>query len=81
MITAKEIREYQDRKEGLKTIGEFKALGREIRDAHNLTDREALDILNDRNILEILSSHEGSGVLHKEEDEEMDSSMLYGDTK
>ena len=58
MITAKEIQEYQKRKDGLKTIGEFKALGREIRDAHNLTDREALDILNDRNILEILAKGE-----------------------
>ena len=81
MITAKEIQEYQKKKEGLKTIGEFKALGREIRDEHGLTDREALDILNNRNILEILSNHEGGGVLYKEEDEEMDSSMLYSDTK
>ncbi len=57
-LTAKDIVEYQNRKEDLKTIGEFKELGRELRDKFDLTDREALDILNDRNILEILSKKE-----------------------
>lgn len=45
-IKISDMREYQEKRKGLKTIGEFKALGRELRDKFGLTDREAIDILN-----------------------------------
>ncbi|TVX93028.1 hypothetical protein [Paenibacillus agilis] len=47
-ITLEQVTDYQHRRESIKTIGEFKELGKEIRDKHGLTDREALDILNNR---------------------------------
>lgn len=40
------------------TIDGYKALGRELRDKYNLTTGEALDILNNKNVLEILSKYE-----------------------
>jgi len=60
MLTAKDVQEYHDKLETIKTIGEFKALGRELRDKFNLTDRQAIDILNGKanEILEILASQE-----------------------
>ena len=59
-ITIKDIREFQGKREAIKTIGEFKALGRELRDKFNLTDREAIDILNNdyEAILKILERKE-----------------------
>ena len=58
-LTAKDILDYQRRKENLNpsTIGNFKALGTELRDRFRLTDREALDILNDRDCMGILVKH------------------------
>lgn len=56
-ITPALIQEYQKALESLKTIGEFKQLGRDIRDKHSLTDKQAIDILSNRNILEILKEH------------------------
>ena len=58
IITAKDIQEYKNRKSSLKTIGEFKALGREMKDTFNLSDREALDLLNGRNEIEILKKYQ-----------------------
>ncbi len=58
-LNAKVILEYQEKiKNPALTIGDFKAIGRELRDKYNLTDREAIDILNDRNVLEILAKRE-----------------------
>jgi hypothetical protein len=59
-ITARDIMEYQSKMGDIKTIGEFKALGRELRDKFNLTDRQAIDILNNRQdeILKILAEQE-----------------------
>lgn len=59
-ITLSDIRDYQNKRNGLKTIGEFKALGRELRDKFGLTDMEAINILNGENnkILEILERQE-----------------------
>ena len=54
-MTAKRILEYQARKDKLKTIGEFKTIGRELKEEFGLTDREAIDLLNNKNILEILA--------------------------
>lgn len=45
-ITIGQVLEYQKQRQGVKTMGEFKALGREIRDRHGLTDREAIALLN-----------------------------------
>ncbi|MFC8686013.1 hypothetical protein [Brevibacillus porteri] len=45
-ITIWQLREYHIRKSKLKTGSEFKALAREIRDSHNLTDQEALAVFN-----------------------------------
>lgn len=45
-LTITEVLDWQSRKNKLKTIGEFKELGRELRDKFNLTDRQAIDILN-----------------------------------
>lgn len=59
-ITISDIRGYQSRRAELKTIGEFKELGRELRDKFGLTDRQAIDILNNDSaaILEILEREE-----------------------
>ncbi len=57
-ITLADIREYQEKKKNIKTIGEFKALGRELRDKFSLTDKQAIDVLNgkDKEILKILEA-------------------------
>lgn len=63
-ITIADIREYQSKMKSIRANGfrasEFKALGRELRDKFNLTDREAIDILNenDTSILKILERAE-----------------------
>lgn len=58
-LNAKVILEYQEKVKNITlTISDFKALGRELRDKYNLTDREAIDILNNRNVLEILAKKE-----------------------
>lgn len=57
-LTAKVIQEYQKKKTKIKTMGEYKELGRELRDNYNLSTQEALDILSDRNVLAILANHE-----------------------
>lgn len=63
-ITIKDIKEYQEKMEVVKANGfkakDFKALGRELRDKFNLTDRQAIDILNNKSdeILEILRNQE-----------------------
>ena len=55
-LNAKVILEYQEKVKRITLmISEFEAIGRELRDKYNLTDREAIDILNDRNVLEILA--------------------------
>ena len=54
-MKASELLEFRDRKDKLKTIGEWKALGRELRDKYGISDRDAIDIMNGRNILEILA--------------------------
>ncbi len=58
-MTAKDIQEFQDRKSKLKTIGEFKELGRELRDKFKLTDMEAINLLNGKHEMEILAKYEG----------------------
>lgn len=45
-LTVGEIKEWQERRTKIKTIGDFKVLGRELADKYELTDREAIDILN-----------------------------------
>lgn len=57
-ITIEIIREYQSRASKLKTIGEWKALGREVRDKFGLTDRQAICILNNdpQAILDLLEA-------------------------
>ena len=57
-LTAKDVLEYQEKGKGLKTIGQFKELGREIRDKHNLTDRQAIDIMNGDNAVAILAQQD-----------------------
>lgn len=58
-LNAKVILEYQEKVKNITlTISDFKAIGRELRDKYNLTDREAIDILNNRNVLEILAKKE-----------------------
>jgi hypothetical protein len=59
-IKMSDIRGYQAKRQELKTIGEFKTLGRELRDKFNLTDMEAIDILNNRSegILKLLERQE-----------------------
>ena len=54
-MKASELLEFRDRKDKLKTIGEWKALGRELRDKYGISDRDAIDIMNGRNILEIMA--------------------------
>jgi|LSQX01.2.fsa_nt_gb hypothetical protein len=64
-LTAKDVLEYQERVNSLKiskqfTANNYKALGRELRDKYNLTDRQAIDILNGKNdvVLTILAELE-----------------------
>ena len=54
-MTAKDVLEFRDRKDKLKTIGEWKALGRELRDKYGISDSDAIDIMNGKNILEIMA--------------------------
>ena len=56
-LTAGIILKYQERRGEIKTIGEYKALGRELRGEYGLTDREAIDLLNGHNEIEILDRH------------------------
>ncbi len=48
MITIEDIKEYQEKMQVIKVNGfkacDFKALGRELRDRFNLTDRQAINI-------------------------------------
>lgn len=56
-----DVRAYQKIRKGLKTIGGFKNLGREMRDRYGLTDKEAIAILD--------SDHEAILlILEKQED-------------
>ena len=58
-ITASVVLKYQkEAKKVTMTTGEFKRLSRELRDIYGLTDREAIDILNNNNVLEILRKYE-----------------------
>jgi len=59
-ITVKDVKEYQSKRDNIKTIGEFKQLGRDLRDKFGLTDKEAIDILNNKGdaILDILAKSE-----------------------
>lgn len=57
-LTATIIKEYQERKEEIKTIGEYKELGRELRDQFGLSDREAIDLLNNNGVVDIMSRYE-----------------------
>ena len=58
-ITASIILKYQkEAKKVTMTIGEFKRLGKELCDIYGLTDKEAIDILNNNNVLEILKKYE-----------------------
>lgn len=63
-IKLSDIKEFQSRMDEVKAAGfkasDFKALGRELRDKFNLTDREAIAILNghDSEILKILKKQE-----------------------
>jgi|GEM_PF-1439475 len=58
-ITASVVLKYQkEAKKVTMTPGEFKRLGRELCDIYGLTDREAIDILNNNNVLEILRKYE-----------------------
>jgi len=59
-LTASIIKKYQKRKEGIATIGEYKALGRELRDQFGLSDRDAIDLLNNNNIVDIMSRYEAN---------------------
>ena len=56
-LTAKVIKEYSVDRNKI-TIGEFKANGRELVERFGVAVPEALDILNNRNILEILCKYE-----------------------
>jgi hypothetical protein len=58
-ITVTEILIYQERAKNCKTIGEFKEVGRELRDKFNITDSQALSLINNRkNILNVISEIE-----------------------
>ena len=58
-ITASVILKYQKEvKKITMTTEEFKRLGRELCDIYGLTDKEAIDILNNNNVLEILRKYE-----------------------
>jgi len=55
-LTPSVVIEYQEKSNLLQTFGEYKALGCEFRDKYGLTDREAIDLMNNRDVLRILST-------------------------
>lgn len=59
-ITIQDIRKYQNKREEIETIGEYKKLGRELKEEFNLTDRQAIAILQNYSdeILNILMIQE-----------------------
>lgn len=59
-LTAKVIKEYIVDKNQPVIASEFKAKGRELVERFGVTVPEAIDILNNRNILEILCKYEHS---------------------
>ena len=56
-LTASGINEYHAKLPNIKTIGEFKALGREMIEDFGIADREAIDLLNGRNEISILTRY------------------------
>jgi len=56
-LTASAINDYHARLSTIKTIGEFKALGREMVEEFGISDREAIDLLNGRNEIAILTKY------------------------
>jgi len=57
-MTASIIKQYQLKAKSLNTIGEFKELGREFRDKFKTSDREAINILNCKDEIDILLKYE-----------------------
>jgi len=57
-LTARAVLEYQQLLKSKKTVGEYKLLGVEMRDKFNLTDSEVIDLLNNRNVLDIFAKYE-----------------------
>ena len=57
-LTVGDVLEYQERKSNLNpfTATEFKKLGRELRDKFDLTDIEAISLLNGRDCLNIIDN-------------------------
>lgn len=47
-LTLRQCEELIKKANKTKNIGEWKAVGREFRDKHKLTDREVIEILNGR---------------------------------
>ncbi len=45
-LLREDLKVYRDKVKSIKTIGEFKQLGRQLRDEFNLTDIEAIQTLN-----------------------------------
>ena len=56
-LTASAINDYHAKLPTIETIGGFKALGREMVEDFGITDREAIDILNGRNEIAILTKY------------------------
>jgi len=56
-LTASGINEYHARLSGITTIGEFKALGREMVEDFDISDREAIDLLHGINEIAILTKY------------------------
>ena len=57
-ISAKTVLEYQQKLTSKTTIGEYKRIGRELRDKYGLSDIEAIDLINGRNVTQILAKCE-----------------------
>lgn len=57
-LTASDCVEYREKANSLKTAGEYKELGRELRDKFGLTDKEAIDIMNNTNVIDIIAKYE-----------------------
>lgn len=57
-LSAKIIKEYQEKKKYIITAGEFKRLGLELRNRCGLSDIEAIGILNGKNVIDIMVKYE-----------------------
>lgn len=64
-LTARIVKEYQEKKNHSRTASEFKKIGLELCNRCGLTDMEAIHILNGKNIVDIMIKYEKDDCIDK----------------